>query len=240
MAADNEDSLPLHELYTWQRIVSGLVALLVALAAAGYVVWPRTARVVAPQCVEGGDCAVTVSAPVDSIIVSALIISVALFALMGITGFAWTPSFGNGTGLSAVRAPQAESVAAIPEGVPARASELDDFLLNGESASESEAGPRPGRSVDTDRVHSLLRTLNSTSLWNEVPEDMQKVAVDFAAERWGISEAELRQSLVEVAHEGGQGNKPYYVKFDIGEGPNVIKLTKGGRGKSGPTPSEHR
>jgi len=181
-----------------------------------YVAQVRMVDVVAPQCAGGDACVVQVNAPVEGFVVVVLVLVVCLFSAMGLTGVALLPNFGNGTGLSPMHD---DVVAAEKPSIPGQAS------VRVQSATHSR----------TDGISSDSRVApEGPAVWRQLPLDMQDEAVAYAEEAWGVSERELQDATVEIAHEPGRGNKPYFVKFDLSDkGERVLKLSKGGRGKDG-------
>lgn len=103
-----------HELTTPWRVVLAVATLLLATTTLWYLAGPRQVRAAAPECVPGTDCTVLISAPVDAVIVSALLLLTALCALMAITGIVFTPTIG-GNGLDPLPR-RAKKVRKFPKG----------------------------------------------------------------------------------------------------------------------------
>lgn len=202
----------------WARVASGIIAVVLMLVTGYYTLWPRMAQAPGPECADLPGCTVTINAPVDGVIVAAFLVLTALFTLMALTGLVWVPSFGNGAAMAPYVKATAESSTYVPPGVD---SKKVSFL----SGLTESVTPEAARA----RVDEALK------LWNTLPADMQDAATTFGGENWNASRENLQQNIIEVAHESGQGSKPYYAKFLLDGKERVVKLTKGGRGKKGVT-----
>jgi hypothetical protein len=206
------------------RWASAAVAFCVMVFVALYVLVPRTVTVVAPQCVGGGDCAVNVSASVDSAVVIAGLAFSALFAIMAITGLPFSVMLGNGVGLAPVHQPSAEQVPGTPPDAKPISPQDDELPADvAEQISQSAA--------------------KSLGLWNELPIDLQVSLFDFAATVFNVTNIEdVQLNIVDISRQDGPGNHAYYVtvKYPNREGTYTVKMSRGGQGKKRPTVSRHQ
>lgn len=76
---------------------------------------------------------------------------------------------------------------------------------------------------------------NAMTLWNSLPTELQEAAAEFGETHWDASLESLQLSIIDAAHERGRGNKPWYARFILDGDERVVKLSKGGRGKTGTT-----
>lgn len=203
------------------RGVSGGVGALLAAGAAWYVVARRSVLVVAPQCEGGPDCVVQVDVQPDPVVVVALLTAAVLFALMAVTGLPFAITLGNGAGLTPVPEATAQDVAKVPQ--------------DAERTTRDEVADSPvvGQAVQDPAGRDVRASLR---LWNDLPADVQEAAASHWSEVWDYGEVDdLQTGLVEVARRPGRGNHPYYLTLETPDGRKTMKVSRGGRGKSGPT-----
>lgn len=184
----------------WMSAGASLIALASTTA---YIVWPRSAVVVAPQCAGGTDCGVVVSAVPEAAVLIALITVCAAFALTAATGIVYTFTFGGGS-----VAPAAAKQVPKP---PARSEPVTPEV------------PQDATAQDPDRL-ALAR-------WNELPVKLQGAAARLAEDEWGMELTDLQLATKEVRRLPPPArNSPYWATFAVpGKGDLTVRLYTGGR-----------
>lgn len=194
---------------TW-RGVSAVVAILLAAVSGWYLLWPRQVQAPAPQCgSEALDCIVTVSAPVDGVVLASLLLLTALFSLMTMTGLALIPT-PDGTSFTPVPK-TVEEVLSIPDG----ATRIVTAAATASDVTEQAAAI----------AEPTLRTDAPLVLWNAMPEADQRTVLAFARENLHLNASQVRQGVRELAVEGDGLQDSYYVRLRAGGLETVLRLS---------------
>lgn len=196
-----------------------VIASLGALVLFGFLVWYLVGlpeiKVIAPLCSSGPDCGVSVSATPDPLVALGLMALCLYFSATAITGSPLSVNFGNGAGLSPME-PNVEEV----KSPPTSAEQID-------GVSETSSG------ADSDKDATVRASLD---VWNALPPELQVAALEWAAEKHGITDpTSIQLGSKSIRRGTGSGNHAYYLTLDV-EGRSVtLKLSKGGKGKRTPS-----
>ncbi|WP_422115692.1 hypothetical protein [Brachybacterium sp. UNK5269] len=194
---------------TW-RGVSAVVAALLAAISGWYLLWPRRVDAPAPQCGSGTlDCIVTVSAPVDGVVLASLLLLTTMFTLMTFTGIALMPT------------PDGTSVAPVPK-------DVEEVLSIPDSATRivTAAVGNPGAAdLAATTTEPELRIDAPLILWNTMPEEDQRVLLAFAREHLHLNPSQVRQGIRELAVDGDGLQDAYYVRLQVGRRGTVLRLS---------------
>lgn len=191
-----------------QRTASLLLAVLLAALTLWYIAWPRDARVAAPECMTGTECTVLVTAPVDGVIASALLLLTFLCALMTLTGVVLLPKFG-GNELTTV---PVEKLDRIPQ-------DATRIVAATPAAQESQA-PHEG-----SQGQVIAGPVQSGVLWATMPTSVQQALTVYATEHLDLGPAEVSQGIREIAVGGEGPGNPYYVRLDAHGQESILKLS---------------
>lgn len=192
------------------RGLCALISLLLAAASAWYLLWPRRVSTAAPQCAgEALDCTVTVSAPVDGVVLASLLLVTAMFSLMAMTGIALIPT-PDGTSFTPV--PKVvEEVLSIPESATRIVTAA---IPDPDAAEDVRAAMAPRLPTDAPLV-----------LWNTMPETDQRTLLAFARENLHLNASQVRQGIRELAVEGDGLQDAYYVRLQTGGMDTVLRFS---------------
>jgi hypothetical protein len=192
------------------RGVCAVVALLLAAVSGWYLLWPREVHTAAPQCGNGTpDCTVTVSAPVDGVVLASLLLLTAMFALMTMTGIALMPT------------PDGTSFAPVPKHVEEVLSIPDSATRIVTAAIRNPDAADPTATIAEPR----LPTDAPLILWNTMPEEDQRALLTFAREHLHLNASQVRQGIRELAVDGDGLEDAYYVRLRAGGQDSVLRLS---------------